>query len=349
MRSSGSAVEHQRQIAAVLADQPKRERDHHRRLVRLARRRRDGLRDVEPVGLGARIIVRRDDDFRRAGLRVPKHELREIAAADVGEALHELLDRRRFAVMPGEIEIHALAKQIGPEQDLDHAHDLAALVVDRGRVEVVDLVIELGPHRVGEGPGILDELMRAKRADVADPFDRARALIGGKFLVAEDGEAFLQAELEPVAASDAVAGPIVEIFVRDDRFDMGVVGVGCGRRRGEHVFVVEDIEPFVLHRAHVEGGDGDDHEDVEIVFAPEHLFVPAHGALEAVHGVSAAVFLARLDIDGERDLAAGHRGEAVDDARQVAADQREQIAGLFEGIVPYGKMPVGARNVALRR
>ena len=132
-------------------------------LVGLAGRRRDRLCDIEPVGLGARIVMRRHHDFRRSGLRVPAHELRKVAPADIGEALHELLDRRGFAVMPVEIKVHALAEQFGAEQGLDHAHDLAALVVDRGRVEVVDLVIELGPHRMGERTGILDELMRAQR------------------------------------------------------------------------------------------------------------------------------------------------------------------------------------------
>ena len=158
----------------------------------------------------------------------------------------------------------------------------------------------------------------------------ARAQIGGEFLVAEDGQSFLQAKLEPVAAGDAVAGPVVEIFVRDDRFDAGEIGVGRGLGRSQHVFVVEDVEPLVLHRAHVEGGDGDDHEDVEIVFAPERLFVPAHGALEAFHRVGAAILLARLDIDVQRDLAPGHGGEAVRDARQVAADQREQDSRALE-------------------
>jgi hypothetical protein len=45
------------------------------------------------------------------------------------------------------------------------------------------------------------------------------AHVAGELLVAEDGQPFLQAELEPVAAGDAVAGPVVEIFVRDDRLD----------------------------------------------------------------------------------------------------------------------------------
>ncbi len=81
---------------------------------------------------------------------------------------------------------------------------------------------------MGEGAGVLDELMRAKPAHVADPRDDARALIGGELLVAIDGEAFLQAELEPVAAGDAVAGPVVEILVRDDGFDRDEVVVGRG-------------------------------------------------------------------------------------------------------------------------
>ena len=33
---------------------------------------------------------------------------------------------------------------------------------------------------------------------------------------------------------------------------------------------------------------------------------------------------------------------------ELAADQREQIAGLLERIVPHGEMPVGARHVASR-
>ena len=137
--------------------------------------------------------------------------------------------------------------------------------------------------------GVLGELRRAQRAHVGDALDRARALVGGEFLIAEDGQAFLQAELEPVAAGDAVAGPVVEIFVRDDRLDVGVVGVGRGLGQGEHVLVVEDVEALVLHRAHVEVGHGDDVEHVEVVFAAEGLLVPAHRALQRVHRIARAL------------------------------------------------------------
>ena len=239
--------------------------------------------------------------------------------------MHELLHRRGLAVVAGEVEVHAFAEIFGPEQRLEHAHDLGALLVDRRGVEIVDLVIERGPHRMGERAGVLDELVGAQAAHIADALDRARALVGAELLIAKDREAFLEAELEPVAAGDAVAGPIVEIFVRDDRLDRIVIAVGCRLRRGEHVFVVEDVEALVLHGPHVEVGYRDDHENIEIVFAAELGLVPAHGALERVHGVGAAVLLARLDIDAQRDVAPRHGAEAVLDAGERAAHQREQI------------------------
>src|SRR3546814_5517746 len=77
-------------------------------------------------------------------------------------------------------------------------------------------MVRIGPERVRERSRILGELRRAERPHVLDPLDRGRPLIGRKALVAIDGEALLQRKLEPVAAGDAIARPIVEIFVRDD-------------------------------------------------------------------------------------------------------------------------------------
>ena len=86
----------------------------------------------------------------------------KVDARRVGEALHELLDRRGLAVVAREIEVHALAEVVGAEQRLEHAHDLGAFLVDGRRVEVVDLAVERRPHRMGEGAGVLDELVRAQ-------------------------------------------------------------------------------------------------------------------------------------------------------------------------------------------
>ncbi len=336
-----------RQVAAVRRDQAGHERDRHRLLDGLAGRRLQRLREIERVGSRRRVVATARDHLRRAGLRIPAHELREVAAARLGEAGHELLDGRGLAVVAREVEVHALTEALRSKQRLEHANDLGAFLVDRRGVEVVDLPIGVRPHRVGEGPRILDELVRAQDAHVADPRDHARAFVGGELLIAEDGEALLQAELEPVAAGDAVAGPVVEILVGDDRLDIGEVGVGRGFRRGEDVLVVEDVQPLVLHRAHVEVGHGDDHEDVEIVFAAERLLVPAHGTLQRIHRVAGAVLLAGLHVNSQRDLAAGQGDEAVLDVAELPADQREQIRGLRPGIVPDREVAAVAEIAAV--
>ena len=72
---------------------------------------------------------------------------------------------------------------------------------------------------MGEGAGVLAELCARKPRTSPMRLTGARALVGGELLVAEDGQPLLQAELEPVAAGDAVAGPVVEVFVGDDRLD----------------------------------------------------------------------------------------------------------------------------------
>jgi hypothetical protein len=117
----------------------------------------------------------------------------------------------------------------------------------------------------------------------------------------------------------------VKVFVGYDRLDPIEIAVGRRFRRGEHVFVIEDVEALVLHRPHVEVGHGDDHENIEIVFAAECRLVPAHGAFERVHRVGAARFLAVLDIDAKRHFATRHGAKAVLDAGQLSADQGEQV------------------------
>src|SRR5450830_1447759 len=197
-----------RQVAAILADQAKLKRNDHRLFRRLAGRRRHVLFAVEYVGLARRIVAAGDRHLRRAGLAVPAHELRHVATRRVGEALDELFDGRGMAVVAGEIEIHAGAEFLPTDQRLHHAHHFGAFLVHGAGVEVIDVLIGFRPDRMGQRTGVLDELRRAQAAHNGNAFDRPRAHVGGKFLVAENREAFLQAELEPVAASDAVAGPL---------------------------------------------------------------------------------------------------------------------------------------------
>ena len=195
---------------------------------------------------------------------------------------------------------------------------------------------------MGEGAGILGELPGAERPDFADPVDRPRAFVGREFLVAEDRQALLQAELEPVPAGDAVASPVVEVFVRDDRLDAGIIGIRGRVRARQHVLVVEDVEALVLHRAHVEVGDGDDVEHVEIVFPAEHALVPAHRALERIERVFGAAFLAWLHVDRDLDRATARGRVGLPDPAEASAHDREQVAGLGERVVPDREMAAGA-------
>ena len=301
-------------------------------LSSLARRRLAALREVQREGARRRVVSRRGLDERRPRLMIPARKRAEIAARRLGEAGDEVLDGGRRPVITVEIEIHAPGESRLADQDFQHADDFGAFLVDRRRVEIIDLVIGLRPHIMGERPGVLGKLGGAQGAHIGDALHRARAHVAREFMVAKDREALFEAELEPVAAGDAVAGPVVKIFMRDDGLDMGVIGVGRGRGRGEDIFVVEDVEALVLHRAHVEVGHGDDIEDVEIIFAAEGGLVPGHRPLEGVHGVGRLRLLAMFDMDAELDLAPGSRDEFVVNGAEIAADEGEQIAGLRERI-----------------
>ena len=162
----------ERQVAAVGTDQAEREWHRHRQLDGLPWRRRKRLRDVEPVGLGGRIVGAANRDSRRARLAIPTHELGEIASRNSLETTDEILDCRRVAVVAGEIKIHAGAKRLGADQALQHAHDLGAFLIDGRGVEIADLVIDLGAHIMRQRAGVLGELRRAQRAHVADALNR---------------------------------------------------------------------------------------------------------------------------------------------------------------------------------
>ena len=80
-------------------------------------------------------------------------------------------------------------------------------------------------------------------------------------------------------------------------------------------------------------------------FPAEGLLVPAHGALQGVHGVGGARRHARIDEDAQGDLAAAHGDEGVFQHVQLAGHQGEQVAGLGKGIVP-DRVVAPARQLA---
>src|SRR6476619_2829808 len=124
-----------------------------------------------------------------------------------------------------EITIETFAESVAAEKGLQNAAELGALLINGRRIAVVDLDVGGGPHGMSKRARVLRELTGLERAHVENAFDRPRPQIGGEFLIAEYGQPLFQAELKPVAAGNAVAGPVMKIFVRHDAFDGAVIGV----------------------------------------------------------------------------------------------------------------------------
>ena len=317
------------------------------RFLRLSGRRGGVLLDVEHVLQSRRIPGAPDAEHRGARLRVPAPELHEIQPRCGLHRRHEVLGGDRLAVVALEVQAHAGPEPLVAEQGVHHPDDLGALVVDRDGVEVVDFHIGVGTHGVRHRPRVLRELVGAQHPHVADALDRPRRHVGGELLVPEHRQPFLEAQLEPVAAGHAVAGPVVEVLVRDDRLDRREVPVGGGVGAGEHVGGVEDVEPLVLHRPHVEVVDRDDHEGVEVVLQAVDVLVPAHRAPERSHRVVAAVDVVGLHVDAECHGAARTRCERVLDAFETARDQGEEVARLRIGVLPHDVAAAVVQRAAL--
>ena len=128
--------------------------------------------------------------------------------------------------------------------------------------------------------------------------------------------------------------------MRHDARDCVVIGVGRRVRVRQYVARVEDVEPLVLHRAEVEIGDRDDVEHAQIIFSAVDPLVPTHRGLQRTHRMRGPREVLLANVDAKVDRAARAGDESVPVHRQIARDQREQIARLGEGVVPFG--PVAA-------
>ena len=252
-------------------------------------------------------------------------------------------------VVPFEIEVGTLAILVRPKNRPKHPNDFGALIVDRRRIKVGDLEIGFGSDRMRQGPGVLRKLCRAQGPNLVDSLDGGRTHIRTETLVAKDGQPFLQRQLEPVTAGNAIARPVMKIFVRNHRCNRVEVGVARGFRVGQDVARVEDVEALVLHRPEVEVGNRDDVEAIEIIFAAIGPLVPGHGRFQGPHGVRGPGDVRLMHPDSELDLAAAHRGETVAVAGKIARDQSEQIARLGKRVLPKRPMTTVGAVTGLNR
>ena len=149
---------------------------------------------------------------------------------------------------------------------------------------------------------------------------------GRELLVAEDGQAFLQRQLEPVAAGDAVAGPVVEVLVADH------ASIARSRRRwrwrglASTYLVLKMFRPLFSIAPMLKSLDRDDHEALEIERQAEARLVPHHRGDQRVHRVLGLVEVAAAHEDLQQVLLAGAARDALLARDEVGGDQREQVA-----------------------
>ena len=284
-----------------------------------------------------------------AGLAVPMAELRKIEARQccplgpgllgrILHRLHKVVAGGRGAVMTTHVQRQPTHERLLPQQGVEHTDHLRSLFIDRGGVKVVDRLVVIRLNRVGCGPGIFSKLGIAQQRHILDPLHRSRMQISREAGITKHREAFLQGELEPVAAGDAVTRPVMEILVADHTFDAFQLAIGGGGSIGEHQLGVENIEALVLHRAHVEMAHRHDVELIKVVFQAVALLIPEHRTLERGHRMGREGRIAGLHMQAQLHCAAAAGGELIAHLLQLTCHQGKQIGGLGEGIVPNREM-----------
>ncbi len=218
-------------------------------------------------------------------MAVPTHKRRHIFARGLRETLQKFFYSGRCPVEARKIKIAAFAESLRAQPAFQHTDKLSAFFIDRRRVKIIDLQIALWPHRVGERAIIFRKLPRSQGANIFDPLHGRPALIGRELLIAEYGETFFEAKLKPIPAGNAVARPVVEIFMGDNGLDPFKIHIGCCRGVCEQEGAIEDIQTFIFHRAEIEIAHSHDHEPVEIIFPTKGVFIPTHRPLQRVHGI----------------------------------------------------------------
>ena len=335
-------------------DQAQTDRNNKGRIGRLAGARRAVLHEGHVVGLLGCIVDPACCELRRSGLAVPAFELgqqsRQVRlGVGVRYGLGKVVAGHGLAVVALEIQLHAprkagaaaVLRALGG-QGLHHAHDFGAFFVHGDAVEVVDFHIAVRAHWVGHGAGVFGELHGAQEPYVFNAFDGAGRGIGAQvlaeLLVPKNRQAFFEAELEPVAAGHAVAGPVVEILMAHHAFDVGVIGIGGRGRVGQQQLGVKDVQALVFHSAHIEVAGGHNHEALQVQRQAKARLVPGHRGHERMHGVLGFVQIARAHPHLQQVLAAAGDADALLAAHQLPGHQCKQIGRFFVRVHPFGKV-----------
>ena len=271
-------------------------------------------------------------------MAVPQSKLIKINAVCVCHCGTEIITSYCLTVVALEIQLHAFLEALFSEQGVIHAHYFRTFFIDGHGVEVVHLFIAGRADRMRSRACIFRELEQAQHTDIVDTAHHAAGSVAGKLLITEYGQTFFQRQLEPIAAGHAVARPVVEIFVADNRFNAFKVGIGRGTAVGQHELGIENIQTFVFHRAHIEIAHGNDHENIQVVFQTEACFVPFHRIFQRFHCKPDFRFVCLRGVELDFDLTAAHGRKIIFRYCQIASYQSKEIARFGKRVFPFHPM-----------
>ncbi len=133
----------------------------------------------------------------------------------------------------------------------------------------------------------------------------------------------------------------------DHALDVGVVGVGCRGRVGQHVLGIENIQSLVFHGAHIEVAGRNDHEAFQIQRQIEARLVPGHRGHQRIHGVLGFVQIAGAHIHLQQVLRARARADTLFAADQLTRYQGKKVGRFFVRIHPFREMPAALQRAVL--
>ena len=271
-------------------------------------------------------------------MAVPQGELIKIDTVCICHCGTEIITSHCLTVVALEIQLHAFLEALFPKQGVIHAHYFRTFFIDGHGVEVVHLFIAGRADRMRSRARIFRELEQTQHADIVDTAYHTAGSVAGKLLIAEYSQTFFQRQLEPITAGHAVARPVVEIFVADNRFNAFKVGIGRGTAVGQHKLGIENIQTFVFHRAHIEIAHGNDHENIQVIFQTEACLVPFHRIFQRFHGKTDFRFVCLRGVELDFDLTAAHGRKIIFRYRQIACYQSKEIARFGKRVFPFHPM-----------
>ncbi len=142
----------------MTVQQAHRKRNMQGQLVGLAWRCRCSLTHAQLANARRCIDADRHRDTRGARLGVPARELGQIQCVGVSDRRHEVVTGDGLTIMSGEVQVHAFAESFAPGKRLQHPNDFRAFLVDRERVEVIDLLIGVRANRMRHRTSIFRKL-----------------------------------------------------------------------------------------------------------------------------------------------------------------------------------------------